>query len=138
MKMCCNGVLEMPSSYVAMEEDEMMYVEGGFSYTYSKRNIRAKVYKKYLTRSVCLAFAEQVIWQHGNRITQMCNGMGIVRIAAELFSHAVGYYSASLLKKTGLNSMTINDIRNCGKYADIGLGDGLDLAYIVIWNCGLI
>lgn len=31
MEMCYDGALVMPSNYAVMNEDEMMYVEGGFS-----------------------------------------------------------------------------------------------------------
>lgn len=134
--MCYEGALIMPSSYAVMNEEEMIYVEGGFSYTYSQNNIRARVRKSYLSRSVCLAFAEQVIREHGSKRFQTCNGMGLVRIASELFAHAIGYYSASILKKAGLKNSVIKNIRAHGKYADIGLGDGMDLAYAIIWKFG--
>ena len=136
MEMCYEGAMSLPSSYAVMNEEEMTYVEGGFSYTYSKNNIRARVQKSYLSRSVCLAFAEQVICEHGSKLFQTCNGMGLVRIASELFSHAVGYYSASLLKKAGLKNDVIKEIRAAGQYADIGLGDGMDLSYAIVWGFG--
>lgn len=33
MEMCYDGALVMPSHYAVMDEDEMMYVEGGISYS---------------------------------------------------------------------------------------------------------
>lgn len=134
MEMCYDGALVMPSNYVAMNEDEMTYVEGGFSYSYSKNNIRARVNASYLSRTVCIAFGTQVVMEHGK--WGFCNGMSVLRIARELFAHAVGYYAASALKKAGVKSDFINDIRKCGQYADIGLGDGLEAAYLIVWSFG--
>lgn len=36
MEMCYDGALVMPSSYAVMDEEEMMYVEGGFSWSQAK------------------------------------------------------------------------------------------------------
>ena len=36
MEMCHDGALVMPSSYVVMDDEEMMYVEGGISFTVKK------------------------------------------------------------------------------------------------------
>ena len=35
MEMCYDGALVMPSSYAVMDEEEMMYVEGSWSFKYS-------------------------------------------------------------------------------------------------------
>ena len=133
-EMCYGGTLVMPSDYAVMNEDEMTYVEGGWNYTYSKKNIAVPMQKKYLSRTVCLAFADYVVRKNGNGF--FVNGMGRIRVAKELFAHAVGYYAASVLKKAGLKAAVIDDIRSCGSVADIGLGDGLDIAYEIVWSFG--
>ncbi|MFP3156380.1 hypothetical protein LQZ18_18535 [Lachnospiraceae bacterium ZAX-1] len=36
MELCYDGALVMPSNWVAMDEDEMMYVEGGYKITLNR------------------------------------------------------------------------------------------------------
>ncbi|SEQ38341.1 hypothetical protein SAMN02910289_01902 [Lachnospiraceae bacterium RM5] len=135
MEMCYDGTLVMPSNYVFMSEDEMMYLDGGWDYKYSKNNIAVPIKKMYLSKNVCTAFAISVIATHrAHWYSTTVNGMGVIRIASELYAHALGYYSASLLKKIGVKASIVDDIRECGSVADIGLGDGLDLTYSLIWN----
>ena len=130
--MIYNNTLTMPNSYATVTNDEMEYVNGGWDYSYSKSNIAVPMKAMYLSKLQCLAFASYVIGAHGNFFT--CNGMGRIRIASELYAHAIGYYSSSALYGIGLKAEWINDIKNCGSVADIGLGDGLDLAYSLIWT----
>lgn len=133
MEMCyAGGAFAMPSNYTLMSEEEMTYVEGGWNYTYSKNDIAVPIKAQYLSKWVCMAFADYVVLKHGK--WGLCNGMNVMRIAAELFSHAVAYYSADSLIGIGLKSEWIKDIRRCGKVANIGLGDGLGLAYYTIWS----
>lgn len=44
MEMCYDGVLVMPSNYVAMDEEEMTYVEGGGTTTYKMTAYQAMKY----------------------------------------------------------------------------------------------
>ena len=137
MELCHEDVLVLPSNCVTLNDEEMSYLSGGaWSYTYSKNDIAVPIQKRYLSRGVCLGFASYLVIKHGK--WGFCNGMNDVRIAAELFSHAVGNYFADALKGIGLKKQWINDLKNCGKVANIGLGDGLDAAYYIVWSCGTI
>ena len=134
MEMCYDGTLVMPSSYAVMNEEEMTYVEGGWDYKYSKNNIAVPIKAMYVSKSVCLAFAASVIKTHRKHWYNVTvNGMGPVRIASELYAHALAYYATSALKKIGIKNSIINDLRECAQKADIGLGDGLDATYALIW-----
>lgn len=132
MEMTYSGTLMMPANYAVVNEEEMTYVDGGWNYSYSKSNIAVPMKAMYLSKLQCFAFASYVIGAHGNFFT--CNGMGRIRIASELFAHAIGYYCSSALYGIGLKAQWIKDIKDCGSVADIGLGDGLDLAYSIIWS----
>ena len=44
MDMCYEGALVMPSSYAVMDEEEMTYVEGGFSDTIFRNNLKGAFY----------------------------------------------------------------------------------------------
>ena len=46
MEMCYDGALVMPSSYAVMSEEEMTYVEGGWTYTLKKTKSKALSYLK--------------------------------------------------------------------------------------------
>lgn len=134
MKKIYNEALVMPSSYAAMDEEEMTYVDGGWDYTYSTTNIAVPIKKKFLSRAVCIAFGTYMIFNKGNGI--WCNNMTAERIAMELYAHAKAYYAASALIQGGVNKEWVRDIQSCGKVADIGWGDGLFLAYDFIWRVG--
>jgi hypothetical protein len=106
--------------------------ENNIEYSYSKDNIAVPMQPKYMSKLACLGFAINIINTEGNHFT--CNGMDAERIAAELYAHALGYYSSSVLENMGLKSQWISDIKQCGSVADIGLGDGLGPIYQLIWH----
>lgn len=66
MEMCYSGALVMPSSYAVMDEEEMMYVEGG-----SKKWVKEIVtfLKEYLFTKV-LDWVSDVIWKNRAKIWQ--------------------------------------------------------------------
>lgn len=135
MEMCYSGTIVMPSSYAVMDEEEMTYIKGGWNYKYSKNNIAVPIKAMYVSKSVCLAFAFSVINAHKKHWYSITvNGMGAVRIASELYSHALAYYATSALKKIGIKNSVINEMRSHAKVADIGLGDGMDATYAIIWG----
>lgn len=81
MDMCYNGVLVMPSNYAVMDEEEMTYVEGGVTLSYSFA-MRSK--------TNCMAIAAT---------TRLINGywrIGTANMAAEIYAHAFVYYNFGL------------------------------------------
>lgn len=126
------NTLVMPASYAVMDSNEMARIEGGWNYTYSESNIAVPINRLYLSKSVCLSVANSIISSHGSG--GLCNGMNNTRIAAELYSHALGYYGASTLIKMGIDNSQLRSLQSSGKTADIGLGDGRDDLYMQIWS----
>ena len=78
MEMCYEGALVMPSSYVVMKEEEMTYVEGGGDVALSMK-------KSYLNKSTCINVASNYT---------KTTGLSKMRIAKEIYAHAVMYYSS--------------------------------------------
>ncbi len=74
--MCYDMAFVMPKGYVSMDEDEMMYVDGGFSTT---------VNRNMLDKNYCMAYAAVV--------QNFCGGLSQVRIAKEVYAHAKVYYA---------------------------------------------
>lgn len=102
-----------------------------YNYTYSEDNIKVPIDTQFLDKNACLEMAERIIAEHGEN--GKCNGMSKKRIAKELFAHAVGYYTAETLINLGIDLDFIQGISESGEDADIGLGDGLDVHYNLIW-----
>lgn len=102
-----------------------------YDYTYSEDNIAVPIDKKFLDKDTCLEMAERIINEHGEN--GECNGMSKKRIAKELYAHAVGYYASETLQSLGIDGDFIQDISESAEVADIGLGDGLDVHYNLIW-----
>lgn len=131
MEMCYDGTLVMPNSYAVMSEEEMTYVEGGWTYKYSKSNIAVPIKRMYASKIVCQSFGAHMVAKHGKR--GFCNGMTALRIAQELYAHALAYFFTSALTALKIKPSIIREIKACAKTADIGLGDGLDGCYSLIW-----
>lgn len=102
-----------------------------YDYTYSEDNIEVPIDKQFLDKDKCLEMAEHIINEHGEN--GECNGMSQERIAKELYAHAVGYYASEILQNIGIDGDIIQDISESAEVADIGLGDGLDVHYNLIW-----
>lgn len=76
MKTCYDGVLALPGNHALMDEEEMCYVEGGVSLAMKS---------SYLSKSTCKSTASKY-----TRST----GMSQMRIAKEIYAHAVMYYAS--------------------------------------------
>lgn len=76
MSMCCAGALEMPSKYAVMDEDEMIYVEGG---------IAIAVSKGLLNKNECSKLGAV----YGPQV-----GLSSDMVAKEIYAHAVLYYAS--------------------------------------------
>lgn len=124
------GALVMPSSYVVMDEDEMMYLEGG-------KPIDLTTSRDYLSRKECKTKAAWLL-SYG-----YCNNMDLMDIAKEIHAHAVyGYYglvvkltssnqgvrdAANYLVEKGLNGITLEDKKDSA---------GRVAAYNLAWPVG--
>ena len=86
MDMSYDGTLVMPSSYALMDEEEMMYVEGGKIVTYSVKYISSKtcgVAAGYLTAGVVIAdLVKKFHWSLTIAAVVLGLGAAIMTIAA--------------------------------------------------------
>ncbi len=73
MKMYYNTMLVMPSSYAVINEDDMVYVEGG---------VEVYLNRKMLNRTYCKNIA---------KVYAMSTGLSVNRVAMEIFAHAYLY-----------------------------------------------
>ena len=90
MEMCYDGTLVMPSSYAVMDEEEMMYLEGGVS---------LPMKKSYLKKAACSSEARRYAG---------FDGMPATCIAKEIYAHAVMYYASPAA--LGLYAVTVGSI----------------------------
>lgn len=116
--------LAMPNSYAVMEQEEMMYLEGG--------SIAIPMRREYLSKHQCTLKGKEAFTMGSVR------GMTILEIAQEIYAHAVAYYKAPLLLASGLiNYWMYNKLRE--KAGVINLDDGgesrfgFKAAYVAIW-----
>lgn len=109
MEMCYDGALVMPSSYAAMSDEEMTYVEGGMGYSWIMRN-----------KQVCGRMGKDL---HANGY----NKISAYDIAAEIYTHAFIHYNYSayllIAAKAGISkaAQILKSVEN-----GIDLENGLD------------
>lgn len=82
MEMTYGGALVMPSSYAMMDEEEMMYLDGGLNLDY----------KWYYQDKIGAAIGAAAIKEKYN-----WNNISTFDLAAEIFTHAIAYYDFGLL-----------------------------------------
>lgn len=90
--------MELPISYVELDCEEMSYVEGGLSYG------QLYVQPTYLLKPVCLYAASA----YAGKTLGDGKAYNIVRLAAEIFTHAVLFYGGTLTQTlmSGIKSIT--------------------------------
>ncbi len=117
MKMCYAVALQMPKDYLVMEEDEMMYVNGGVD------NINIGMSQGYLNKTTCIDQAKGIIMTHGwGNATSM-------QLAKEIYGDAVVYYKASILGKIPvLDEAVYSHVAN-----GVDLANGVD-RYQAVWD----
>lgn len=81
MEICYDGALVMPSSYAAMDEEEITYVEAGYKVAYNT-GFRSKL--------GCVGYATALVNSH------KVKNISIYDVAAEIYTHAFGYYQGGL------------------------------------------
>ena len=106
-------------------------------------NVRMHI--NFLSRPFCRRFAKDVISREGSGwlIFRKLYGMDTVRIAAELFAHAVAYYAASAIKSVlnfvGLNLSVLDKIRKEAGDLNVNNNDKKAWAYYAVWyGAGMI
>ncbi|MBD5095542.1 MAG: hypothetical protein HDT40_00810 [Lachnospiraceae bacterium] len=119
-----------PEDGKSAEERRQEFVDN-YDYTYYEDNIAVPINIEFLDKNTCLIMAERIIAEHGE--DGMCNGMNKKRIAKELYAHAIGYYTGTALEGYGIDGDLVQSLMESGEVADIGLGDGLDTHYNLIW-----
>ncbi len=113
-----NGKMKMPQGCSTIEEEEMMYVEGG--------TVAVSVDTVFLNKSYCRTYANRLL------AYEMVKGMTQQEIAEELFAHAVMYY-ANYKYDDSISQYFVSHSR------EINIADGGDswarkYAYKYIWN----
>lgn len=130
MEMCYDGALVMPSNYAVMDEREMEYLEGGVSLPMTR---------SYLDKNTCKSVGAKY---------SASTGLSQMRIAKEVYAHAVMYYASSVTmllyytlvavcmrQSTFLVMSCLGWIRSHANPVDIGGDSAFRVGvYEVIWN----
>ena len=77
-----DGVVEMPKSYVTVNENEMIYTEGG-------GHIVLNCSQNYLNKNICMSQGNMLV--NSRRIV----GMTATEIAQEIYAHAFSFYNSA-------------------------------------------
>jgi len=117
--------LSMPKGCTVLEEEEMMYVDGG--------SASLPMRTDYLSKSYCLSFADTLIKYRA------VVGMTKQEVAEEIYGHAVLYYNAkySVVVSLGIGLLARQYIINHSNPIDIAdYGDTPERKniYRLIWN----
>ena len=114
--MSYTAALKMPSSYAVMNEEEMVYLEGG----------GINVNTKMLDKNYCLEIAKNYT---------ASTGLSQSRIAMEIYAHAILYFGGLTARDViGLDNKIVAEIIDHANPIDLG-GDHLGrvAAYSAIW-----
>ncbi len=117
METCYAGALAMPNSYAVMDEEEMIYVDGGVD------TINIGMSRGYLNKTTCMDQGKGIIR------TRNWKNVTSLQLAKEIYGHAVVYYRAAILAKIPILDNAI--------YSHVA--NGVDLAnevdrYQAVWN----
>ena len=113
--MTYGGALVMPSSYAMMNEEEMMYLEGGKNSDTLGYNV------SYLSKAGARIGAINVIFSNG------WSPLLVEELAAEILFHALGFYSiGTLLNICSSLGYSTSAIRNSSWWSS--LADGIDVS----------
>lgn len=120
MEMCYDGALVMPSSYAVMDSKEMTYVEGG------DRSIKQS--RAFLCKAYSLGYAACL------KSTLGWTKISTYDLAAEIYSHAFGYYYFGTLLKVA-SSLGISRAASYLKsLKEINVDNGRDSRYWQAFN----
>lgn len=124
--------LRMPRNYVAIKANEMEYLEGGYALNMSPT---------YLIKTVCLAAGAV----YANNKAYDTVGLGPLRLAQEIYAHALLWYAAAPLLQAvttmlkgqiGNQAQSVVDyIRTHSNPIDLGGDSAVRVAaFIAIWT----
>ena len=126
MEMTYGGALVMPSSYAMMDEEEMMYLEGGLAYSPVMR-----------VKSGCAGYAI------GLKLGGSYSKIDHYSLAAEIYTHALLYYRFGVFMQVaiqaGIASGIVLEMAN-SILDGINLQNGLDtrkikgISYYEVYN----
>mgnify|MGYP000934548229 CR=1 FL=1 len=114
--------LQLPNSYVDIDNDEMEYVDGG--------SVSLPVKSSYLNRQNCIVTAAGLI--NGGKVS----GMTLHQIAAEIYAHAMAYYCSPVLIGIGISRAEVNNLIIRANPIDIADGGDTSVRralYNTIW-----
>ena len=122
MDMCLKENLEMPCIYEIINEEEMVYLDGG--------SVALPMKKGYLNKTTCKNTAARLIKN------KSVTGMSKQAIAEEIFAHAQLFFRAAGLNMAGVDIGIINEIAEHAEVVNID--DGGDkwyrrVAYTALW-----
>lgn len=128
MSKCCNAALVMPKNFAVMDEEEMMYLEGGENLPMSR---------VYLIKSYCRTVAESYIKAGWSNVT-------VDQLKKEIYGHAYGYYNMTpAIAALGKGGITVANLA----WATLvfpSLANGIDIedkvdryqpVWEVLWDC---
>jgi hypothetical protein len=110
MEMCYDGALVMPSSYAAMDEDEMSYVEGGEIYISNSKlhNMTAIFLIAYSVNAKLVAAGITIVATAVSKVVSKITkwiGQVFGGIAGSFFGWAIGAYCGWEFGKAYFNAM---------------------------------
>ena len=112
MDMCYDGALVMPSSYAVMDEEEMMYVEGGWSWSTLGKSLK-NLWNKYSFASKALKAGGITLGAIGNMIKGTA-ALAYAKIAAVLGSIAsANFIIAAVVTVVGGTAISIMGNQVC-------------------------
>ena len=122
MRSKAKQLMQLPSNYLALDEEEMRCIVGG--------SHREPMREDFLNKQYCADTAAFYLYMG------MVSGMSQMEIAQELYAHAMGYYCGGMLKAVGIADSVADYLISHGAYID--LEDGGDTAarkaaYATIW-----
>ncbi|MBE6050416.1 MAG: hypothetical protein E7214_07090 [Clostridium sp.] len=115
------SVLEMPKGYVAITDEEMLVIDGGYA---------IPVNRSLATKAGAMAAANK-LYNEG----KISKG-NVKLIAKEIRGHAVAYYGLDGLSKLGISNATLKSMKNSANPIDVV--DGPDSRKYVVAACELI
>lgn len=125
MTMSGSEALAMPSNYAVMDQEEMMYLEGG--------GVAVRVEAGMLNKTTCQIIAGGILG------STKLKGMTGLEVAQELYAHAVVYFGVGLsIIVTGVNNSILQKIMRAAGTVDLDDGGdprpGFRQAYAWIWR----
>jgi len=95
--------------------------------------------KNFLSRKFCLSYAGNIVKRYGRWCTyrMLYKNMDKLRIAQEIWFHAIVYYVGTpikkILKKLKITSKWLDDIIERAEHIEINNNDNRSWAFVIAW-----